>query len=85
VRYVARSNMAHPLRIVEAFWISHVSSLHRLIAVENAHNLMSHDIEHELITARQRYGLGLISYFPMATCVPVGKYLPLQKISIQAG
>jgi aryl-alcohol dehydrogenase-like predicted oxidoreductase len=73
VRYIGCSNMSAS-QIVEAQRISQAKGLHRFIACQDQYNLLSRQIEAEIIPAIESHHLALIPYFPLASGMLTGKY-----------
>ena len=73
VRYIACSNMP-AADVVAAQKISQTNGLTRFISCEDQYNLLSRQIEAELIPAMETYGLSLLPYFPLASGMLTGKY-----------
>ena len=78
VRYVGCSNFAG-WQVVEASWIARVQNLMGFISAQNQYNLLDRRIERELAPACQKYGLGILPYFPLASGFLTGKYRPGEK------
>ena len=79
VRYLGCSNY-DAWRLTQALWISDRRNLASFVSVQPEYNLLSRDIERELIPACQELGVGVIPYFPLAAGVLTGKYKPDQPI-----
>jgi aryl-alcohol dehydrogenase-like predicted oxidoreductase len=73
VRYIGNSNMA-AWQVVEAHWTAHESHLVPFVSAQNEYSLLDRRIERELIPACQKYGLGILPYFPLASGLLSGKY-----------
>lgn len=73
VRYIGCSNFAG-WQVVEADWISRTEHLTHFVSAQNEHSLLERTPESELIPACERYGLGLLPYFPLASGFLTGKY-----------
>jgi aryl-alcohol dehydrogenase-like predicted oxidoreductase len=73
VRYIGSSNFT-AWQAVEADWTARQGGLERFVACQNEYSLLVRGIEKELIPAMQRYGLGLLPYFPLASGLLTGKY-----------
>jgi aryl-alcohol dehydrogenase-like predicted oxidoreductase len=73
VRYVGCSNLP-AWQVVEAQWTSRDKGLVPFISCQDEYSLVMRDAERELIPAMQRYGLGLLPYFPLASGLLTGKY-----------
>lgn len=73
VRYIGCSNMSAS-QIVDAQRISQENGLHRFIACQEQYNLLSRQIEVEIVPAMEAHHLALIPYFPLASGMLTGKY-----------
>lgn len=77
VRYIACSNF-RTWRIMEALWTSDALNLNSFACVQPLYNIMNRDIEVELLPMCAEYGLGVVSYSPLARGILTGKYQPGQ-------
>jgi len=73
VRYVGTSNFAG-WQIAEADWIARTEHLTRFVSAQNQYNLLERDLEYEVTPACERYGVGILPYFPLANGLLTGKY-----------
>jgi aryl-alcohol dehydrogenase-like predicted oxidoreductase len=73
VRYLGNSNFSG-WQIADADWISRTRSLARYVSAQNQYNLLDRRIERELVPACQKFGLGMLPYFPLASGFLTGKY-----------
>jgi aryl-alcohol dehydrogenase-like predicted oxidoreductase len=73
VRYLGNSNFAG-WQIADADWIATSRGLTRFISAQNHYNLLQRDVEAEVIPACERFGLGMLPYFPLANGLLTGKY-----------
>ncbi|MSQ28591.1 MAG: aldo/keto reductase [Dehalococcoidia bacterium] len=73
VRYVGNSNYPTWLA-AEAMWTSRTQHYVPFISVQPQYNLMDRRIEGDLMVFCQRYGLGILPYFPLAGGFLTGKY-----------
>ena len=73
VRYIGCSNLKS-WQVVESQWISKSSGISQFVSCQDEYNILNREIEHELIPAMQRYGCGLLPYFPLASGLLTGKY-----------
>lgn len=65
----------HPAsRITEALWIAARRGFTPIAGVQVLYNLLDRGIEEELIPAIEHFGLGLVTYSPLAGGVLTGKY-----------
>ena len=73
IRYIGCST--HPTwAIMESFLISQQHHLNRYVVEESPYNLLDRRIENELIPMAQKYGMGIITWVPMAMGVLAGRY-----------
>jgi len=77
VRYIACSNF-RAWRVMEALWTSDALNLHSFACVQPLYNIMNRDVEVELLPMCAEYGLGVVSYSPLARGILTGKYQPGQ-------
>ena len=73
VRYLGHSNFSG-WRTVEAEWIARTRNLERFISAQNEYSLLERGIEADLVPALERYEIGLLPYFPLASGLLTGKY-----------
>jgi aryl-alcohol dehydrogenase-like predicted oxidoreductase len=73
VRYVGCSNYA-AWQITEAEWTARTGNLNRFISAQNRYSLLTRAIEREIIPACEKYGLGILPYFPLESGLLTGKY-----------
>jgi aryl-alcohol dehydrogenase-like predicted oxidoreductase len=73
VRYIGCSNMS-AAQVVEAEQVATANSLHRFISCQDQYNLLSRQIEADLIPAMTQHDLTLLPYFPLASGMLTGKY-----------
>lgn len=73
VRYLGNSNFSG-WQVADADWISRSRSLARYVSAQNQYNLLDRRIERDLLPACQKFGLGMLPYFPLASGFLTGKY-----------
>jgi len=73
VRYVGCSNMP-AWQVVEGLWTSRQLGLDAFISCQDEYSLVVRDPDRDLVPAMQRYGLGLLPFFPLASGLLTGKY-----------
>ena len=73
IRYIGCSNLPS-WQVVESQWISKSMRLNRFVSCQDEYNILNRDVEAELIPAMQKYGCGLLPYFPLASGLLTGKY-----------
>ena len=73
VRYIGSST--HPAwKVMEGIMISELNGYARFICEQPPYNLLDRRIENELVPMCQAYGLGLITWSPLAQGVLAGRY-----------
>ena len=73
VRYIGCSNFSG-WQIADADWTARTNGFERFISAQNHYNLIERDAEREVIPACDRFGLGMLPYFPLASGLLTGKY-----------
>jgi aryl-alcohol dehydrogenase-like predicted oxidoreductase len=73
VRYLGNSNFAG-WQVADAAWIARTGNHPPFISAQNYYNLLRREVEADLVPACQRFGLGVLPYFPLASGLLTGKY-----------
>jgi aryl-alcohol dehydrogenase-like predicted oxidoreductase len=73
VRYLGHSNFAG-WQATDAAWIARTRGLAPFVSAQNHYNLLRREVEAELVPACQRFGVGVLPYFPLASGLLTGKY-----------
>ena len=73
VRYLGNSNFA-AWQVADAAWTARSDHLTPFVSAQNRYNLLTRDAEQELVPACQRFGLGLLPFYPLASGLLTGKY-----------
>jgi len=73
VRYIGHSNFTGWMT-AEAHFVAEKGNYTRFISAQNEYSLLDRRIENELVPACERYGLGVLPYFPLASGFLTGKY-----------
>jgi aryl-alcohol dehydrogenase-like predicted oxidoreductase len=73
VRYIGTSNLA-AWQVADADWTSRTRGLARFISAQNEYSLLERGVEAELVPACERFGIGVLPYFPLASGLLTGKY-----------
>ena len=73
IRYIGCSNLPS-WQVVESQYISKSMGLNRFVSCQDEYNILNRNVEAELIPAMQKYGCGLLPYFPLASGLLTGKY-----------
>jgi aryl-alcohol dehydrogenase-like predicted oxidoreductase len=72
VRYIGCSNVTG-WQIADAAWIAETRNLAAFVSLQNEWSLLARGIETEVLGACERFGLGVLPYFPLASGVLTGK------------
>ncbi|MGW9196361.1 aldo/keto reductase [Micromonospora chersina] len=73
VRYLGNSNFAG-WQIADADWVASSNGRSRFISAQNHYSLLQRSVEAEVIPACERFGLGMLPFFPLANGLLTGKY-----------
>ncbi|MER7418144.1 aldo/keto reductase [Micromonospora peucetia] len=73
VRYLGNSNFAG-WQIADADWVASSNGRSRFISAQNHYSLLERGVEAEVVPACERFGLGLLPFFPLANGLLTGKY-----------
>jgi aryl-alcohol dehydrogenase-like predicted oxidoreductase len=73
VRYVGSSNLA-AWQVAHSHWIARTRGLSPFISAQNGYSLLDRRPETELLPAAERFGVGVLPYFPLASGLLTGKY-----------
>jgi aryl-alcohol dehydrogenase-like predicted oxidoreductase len=73
VRYIGCSNFA-AWQMADAQWTAKHFGLHAFVSCQNEYSLLVRSVERELLPAMQKFGLGMLPYFPLASGLLTGKY-----------
>lgn len=73
VRYIGHSNFAG-WQAADADWTARTTGTTRFISAQNEYSLLSRGIERDLLPAAERFGLGVLPFFPLANGLLTGKY-----------
>jgi aryl-alcohol dehydrogenase-like predicted oxidoreductase len=73
VRYLGCSNYAG-WQVADAAWVARTRNLVGFVSAQNQYSLLNRDVERDLVPACERFGLGLLPYFPLASGLLTGKY-----------
>jgi aryl-alcohol dehydrogenase-like predicted oxidoreductase len=73
VRYIGHSNFS-AWQTADADWIARTRDLERFVSAQNEYSLLERVVERELVPALERFGLGLLPYYPLANGLLTGKY-----------
>lgn len=73
VLYLGCSNFAG-WQIADAAWIARSAGLEAFVSVQNQYSLLTRDIAEEVVPAAERFGLGVLPFFPLEAGLLTGKY-----------
>ena len=73
VRYIGNSNFTG-WQIADADWTARTEHLNRFVSAQNNYSLLERKVEFEVSPACERFGLGVLPYFPLASGLLTGKY-----------
>src|SRR3954464_9259548 len=73
VRYIGHSNFT-PAQTIEAQWVARHFNLNGFISAQDEYSLINRGIEAEALSVYERYGLGVLPYYPLASGLLTGKH-----------
>jgi aryl-alcohol dehydrogenase-like predicted oxidoreductase len=73
VRYIGNSNYSG-WQIAHSAWIAKTEHLTPFISAQNQYSLLDRNPEREVVPAANKFGLGILPYFPLASGLLTGKY-----------
>jgi aryl-alcohol dehydrogenase-like predicted oxidoreductase len=73
VRYIGSSNFAS-WQVADASWTSRAQGFAPFVSAQNHYSLLEREVEKELVPACERFGVGLLPFFPLANGLLTGKY-----------
>jgi aryl-alcohol dehydrogenase-like predicted oxidoreductase len=73
VRYIGSSNFS-AWQLADADWTAQTSGNEKFISAQNNYSWLKRDVEVELMPACQRFGVGILPFFPLASGLLTGKY-----------
>jgi len=73
VRYLGHSNFTG-WQVADAAWHAETKHLTPFVSAQNRYSLINRSVEEDLVPALERFGLGLLPYFPLASGLLTGKY-----------
>ncbi len=73
VRYIGNSNFS-AWQIADASWVATTEHLTQFVSAQPEYSMLVRNIETEIVGACNRYGLGILPFFPLAMGVLTGKY-----------
>jgi aryl-alcohol dehydrogenase-like predicted oxidoreductase len=73
VRYLGNSNFTG-WQIADAAWTAKTSGNTPFISAQNHYSLLTRGVEAEVLPACERFGLGMLPFFPLSSGLLTGKY-----------
>ena len=73
VRYIGCSNFVG-WQVADADWTARTAGLERFVSAQNRYSLLDRDLEEEVVPACERFGLGVLPFFPLEYGLLTGKY-----------
>ncbi|HEY8572998.1 aldo/keto reductase [Phenylobacterium sp.] len=73
VRYIGNSNFSG-WQIADADWTARTEGRARFVSAQNELSLLRRNVEHEILPACEKFGLGFLPFFPLASGLLTGKY-----------
>ena len=73
VRYLGNSNFTGWM-IADADWTARNEHMNRFVSAQNNYSLLERKVEFEVNPACERFGLGMLPFFPLASGLLTGKY-----------
>jgi aryl-alcohol dehydrogenase-like predicted oxidoreductase len=73
IRYVGHCNLAG-WQIADAAWTAQYEHVAAPVSAQNHYSLLEREVEREVLPACERFGLGMLPYFPLANGLLTGKY-----------
>ena len=81
IRFAGCSNLPGP-QLADAMEVARTKKLAPFVAAQDEYNLLSREIEMNLVPVIERLGLALVPYFPLASGLLTGKYRKGQPMPI---
>jgi aryl-alcohol dehydrogenase-like predicted oxidoreductase len=73
VLYIGCSNFGG-WQVADASWTSSTAGLASFVSLQNEYSLLDRSVEDEVVPACERFGLGILPFFPLARGLLTGKY-----------
>ena len=73
VRYVGSSNF-RSWEVADADWVARRDHRERFVSAQNHYSLLEREVETDLLAACERFGVGVLPFFPLANGLLTGKY-----------
>jgi aryl-alcohol dehydrogenase-like predicted oxidoreductase len=74
VRYLGNSNYTG-WQIADADWTARTQHMNRFVSAQNQYSLLERKVEFDVTPACERFGLGVLPFFPLASGLLTGKYV----------
>jgi len=74
VLYLGNSNFSG-WQIADADWVSRTQGLERFVSAQNNFSLLERNADREVLPACEKFGLGFLPFFPLASGLLTGKYV----------
>lgn len=73
VRYLGHSNFSG-WQIADAHWVAQTRGHRAFVTAQNHYSLLEREVANEVLPACERFDLGVLPYFPLASGLLTGKY-----------
>ena len=73
VRYYGCSNY-NGWQLTDAVWTARTANLSGYVSAQNRYSLLTRDIERDVVPVCEKFGLGILPYFPLESGLLTGKY-----------
>jgi len=73
VRYIGHSNFSG-WRIADAHWHARADGHNEFVTAQNHYSLLERGVRHDVLPACERFEVGMLPYFPLASGLLTGKY-----------
>lgn len=73
IRYIGSSNF-DAWELVDAHWTARFRNISSFISAQNRYSLLDRNLEHEVVPAAVKHGIGIIPYSPLEDGFLTGKY-----------
>jgi len=72
-RYIGCSNY-NGWQITDAEWTARTDNINSYVSAQNRYSLLTRDIEKDVVPVCEKFGLGILPYFPLESGLLTGKY-----------
>ena len=73
VRYIGCSNY-NGWQLTDAQWTARTANITSYVSAQNRYSLLTRDIEKDVVPVSEKFGLGILPYFPLESGLLTGKY-----------